>query len=1800
MKSLTTILDNISLLEAELVSLKDKLEQERNSMFSSIVEISPNFTAIVKQEKFIYVNTMGLSLLKCENSTDIVGKSIYDFIDKKIHDTLKDMFNKEIYSDVNNLFNIEMHTTEGGSVWLEFSSKPFIYNDNKAVLIVGRDVTNELIQKRKLEEEENLRTLILNSFSELISFYDPNHKIRWMNDAAQKYYGITDDSYIGNYCYSVRFGADKPCADCPMLLGKTEQYERIVYDKDKIWQVRHIPLFAAQGVISGYVELSVDVTQKEKRKAEFEEAQNRLKESEQRFREIFENSHDGLFLLEVTDDLRFKNLDFNAALEASTGIVRSEHLGKFQDEVVSEEIATEVYKGYRYCVEEKKPIIDSEIELKLPIGTRTYLSSLVPICDMNGNVYRIMGIARDITDQKQMDELLKKKQKNLEEAQRIGKVGSWEVAMPNKKIENSEELCRIFEFDPQEEDIVAERFLSVIHPDDKDHVVKMRIDSLKSKKRYQLEYRLLFADGRVKYLQEYCEPFFDDAGNLMRNVGVVQDITEQKQHIQKIEMLDFALNKASDAIFITNKQNELFHYVNEEACRSLGYSRDELKGLSVSNIDPNVDFTFLKKINSEIQIGKPLVFESRHKAKDGRIFPVEVASNLYCYGDGVYRLAIVRDVTERKNAEAMLKEAHQRLSAIITTIPDLVWMKDVNGVYLSCNKSCELFFGATESEIVGRTDYDFVDADLADFFRQNDLAAMSAGVVCISRESVRYASDNRQRILETRKVPVCGANGEIVGVLGIGRDITKEGQIQEKIEMLGFALNNASDAVFISGEKDANFIYVNDEACRSVGYKREELLGMTVFDVDLDATVNSMRMIDADIALGKPSIIESRYMRNDGTIFPVEITNTRYQYNSKRYLMTVVRDISERLELEGQLTRFAANVPGFIFTSHMSIDGHFSFPYTSRGIHEIYGLQPNDVKYDMSSLHMLAHPDDRSRIETMLKNSAMSLKADRVEYRVVRPGYLEKWVSCELTPEKQADGSILWYGIILDITEQQQSLQHIEMLTFALDNATDAIFILEEELIRFAYVNSEACRSLGYSREELLGMTIFDINLDVTIDTIRQISVDLTLGKPSVLESRYRKKNGSIIPVEMTSTRYQYGGKTYVMNIVHDISERKLAEAALLEERKLFIGGPNVAFKWKAVDGWPVEYVSPNIFDQFGYLPEDLTSGKISILSIVHPDDLELVVNEIRQYNERAMPYFEQEYRIICANGDCRWVYDFTVVVRAVEGDVTYYKGYLTDITERKEKENALIEAYKKIGQSEQRYREVFDNSHDSILVLEILENSQFMLIDINTQCEREIGIAREYAVGRTLDENATPESADLVRKKYQKCIDLGVPIEEFAELEMPKGLRRIHTILIPIRDVNGRIYRIMSVARDVTEHDKTKQQLEINQSLLSHAEVVTSIGYFYIDFPNDEFHCSKGVYNILGLTYNEESVDRLDIFEYVHPDDIQRVKAALTYAFVHKTKFNDIHRIVDANGIEKVMRSSASFVTDSQNSELLLGNIQDVSDLYSLRDKVILGEEKLRILAENSPVGLYILSGRTPLYVNQALLDLLGVNSMDAFLKLNPFDLVHPDDKNSLIKLSNRLFDDVALTPFSSQLTVRGLETSGRLKIFDLRFVACWMAGNKYLQIMVIDVTDEMDKERMMNQLASDSLYMSKKKDAIISVRNELNDLLKTKNYRKEDFRNITSILEAYSKDESDWGLFNKYFENLHPGFITNLKIICPTLTLNDIKHCSCIRLNIDTKETARFFNVTPASIQTSRVRLKKKLNLPEGVDLWDFIASL
>ncbi len=167
-----------------------------------------------------------------------------------------------------------------------------------------------------------------------------------------------------------------------------------------------------------------------------------------------------------------------------------------------------------------------------------------------------------------------------------------------------------------------------------------------------------------------------------------------------------------------------------------------------------------------------------------------------------------------------------------------------------------------------------------------------------------------------------------------------------------------------------------------------------------------------------------------------------------------------------------------------------------------------------------------------------------------------------------------------------------------------------------------------------------------------------------------------------------------VKGILQDITERKLMAEKATTARLIIENSPAILFRWSISENWPVEYVSSNI-KQFGYTEEDFISRKIVYASIIHPDDFERIKDEVEENRKEGRKSYTQEYRILTASGEIRWVEDQTVIEEDVNGVVKYHQGIINDVTEQKQTKLALIE-------SEQRFRSLVQNSSDITTILEI------------------------------------------------------------------------------------------------------------------------------------------------------------------------------------------------------------------------------------------------------------------------------------------------------------------------------------------------------------------------------------------------------------------------------------------------------------------------------------------------------------------
>jgi PAS domain S-box-containing protein len=278
--------------------------------------------------------------------------------------------------------------------------------------------------------------------------------------------------------------------------------------------------------------------------------------------------------------------------------------------------------------------------------------------------------------------------------------------------------------------------------------------------------------------------------------------------------------------------------------------------------------------------------------------------------------------------ECGIHAEHALLRALIDALPDMVWLKDSDGVYLSCNPSCQRLFGRDESEIVGRTDYDFFDKDLADYFRDRDQTAIATGGPCVYEQWAQYAGAEGREFQEVIKTPLRNREGRLLGVLGVARDVTGRRRIEVELEQhrsrlaelvaertaalentnhrlheTQFALDCVGIAIYRVDLATARLVHVNASASAMLGFTQSELLGMTVCDINPDIDMPGFERAVQRLREQQQLRIETRHRHKNGDFIPVEISLhfERAAHGAEEKSIAFVTDISERRKTEQTL-----------------------------------------------------------------------------------------------------------------------------------------------------------------------------------------------------------------------------------------------------------------------------------------------------------------------------------------------------------------------------------------------------------------------------------------------------------------------------------------------------------------------------------------------------------------------------------------------------------------------------------------------------------------------------------------------------------------------------------------------------------------------------------------------------------------------------------------------------------------------------------------------------------------------------------
>lgn len=424
-----------------------------------------------------------------------------------------------------------------------------------------------------------------------------------------------------------------------------------------------------------------------------------------------------------------------------------------------------------------------------------------------------------------------------------------------------------------------------------------------------------------------------------------------------------------------------------------------------------------------------------------------------------------------------LADSEARLRALLNTLPDLVWLKDPDGRYLACNHRLERLLGLCEPAILGRIDADFMPAEQAAFFRENDLAAIAAGGPRRNEEWLTFADDGHREWVETIKTPVYDSHGDLLGVLGIARDITAYKQmntaLQESETRYRHLFEHNPAPMLIYARGSLRMLAVNESFISHYGYAREEALTLRLVDLYPEGERRGLFDLVARLG-GLADAGEWRHLKRDGEIITVDVRSHDLDYQGHAARIVVINDITARKQAENALREQEAffrliseNMGDLVAV--LDLDGRRLYNSPSYG--KLFG-DASALKGTDSFAEI--HPDDRERIRSVFKETVASGQGKRTTYRFVLPGGEIREMEAQGGVIRGADGAVQRVVVVSrDITERRRMEDEIRRLNVDLEARvqmrTAELAAAIKELETFTYSVSHDLKAPlrgidGYSR----------------------------------------------------------------------------------------------------------------------------------------------------------------------------------------------------------------------------------------------------------------------------------------------------------------------------------------------------------------------------------------------------------------------------------------------------------------------------------------------------------------------------------------------------------------------------------------------------------------------------------------------------------------------------------------------------------------------------------------------------------------
>ena len=701
------------------------------------------------------------------------------------------------------------------------------------------------------------------------------------------------------------------------------------------------------------------------------------------------------------------------------------------------------------------------------------------------------------------------------------------------------------------EDVIGRHVAEVMGAEVFKEAIKDRLDECFRGKlvQYEMTYRYPKL-GERQLMIEYLP--IRGPGGIDRVACLNRDVTDQKKADHALRLFRTLIEQSNDAIEVVDPLTLRFLDVNDKACQDLGYTREELLGMSVLDIDPNTHSPSHAVVREKLRAEGAVVSESIHQRKDGATFPVEISVK-YVDLDKGYLVTVARDITDRKKAEEALRASEDRYRDLVDHSEDLLCTHDLNGRLLSVNPAAGRLLGYEVEELLKIPMRDFIAPEFRSHFdlylqRIEEKGADSGFLCVLAKDGQRHIWEYRNT-LRTEGVPH-------PLVRGMAHDITHRKQAEEALRrseqrMRLFMANAPAGAALL--DREMRYIEATRRWRTDYGLGDREIIGVSHYELFPEIPERWKEVHRRCLAGEVISEERDRFERADGSV---------------QWIRWEVHPWYEKDRIEG-IAMFAEEVTGKELTDQALQKTEkryrtlFEKTVAGVGIVTLDGriLDCNDAWARMFGYGSAVEcrgsriqdhypdPEERESLLAELRKSGVFINR---EWELCRRDGTRVWVLVNSVLLEQSDGEQLIQSTMFEITERKKAeelLRHREEhFRILVEQASDGIFITDEHG-KYLDVNSAGAEMVGYTREEILERSISDLVTAEEGHRVEEEKNQLAAGRTLRNEWMFQRKDGSVFQGEVSARRLPDGR---LQGILRDVSERKQAEEMIRHSEERF------------------------------------------------------------------------------------------------------------------------------------------------------------------------------------------------------------------------------------------------------------------------------------------------------------------------------------------------------------------------------------------------------------------------------------------------------------------------------------------------------------------------------------------------------------------------------------------------------------------------------------------------------------------------